>query len=350
MISRAPPSGQIQVQSFETSGGARIFQIPLHEFPMLLGFVYLVLVDGSSQEGYRVLIDTGSGFGDSNRDLEEGFEAISHLIGQEINLSDLTHVLVTHGHIDHFGGLPYVREHTAARVGVHELDVRNLTHHEERLTVVTRRLQNYLVEAGVGPEVQNRIIEMYRLTKNFYQSVAVDFTYEAVGMQLGPFQMLHVPGHCAGHVVIRLHDAIFAGDHVLDNISPHQSPEHLTLFTGLGHYLQSLDALQAWAETARMTLAGHGEPITNLPARIEAIRELHRQRLNRVMELLLHPLTIAEVSDQLFGEVNGYNVLLALEEAGAHVEYLYQRGLLSIANIADLEDGKEPAAIRYQKM
>jgi hypothetical protein len=48
--------------------------------------------------------------------------------------------------------------------------------------------------------------------------------------------------------------------------------------------------------------------------------------------------------------VNGYNVLLALEEAGAHVEYLYQRGLLSITNIADLEDGKEAVAIRYQSM
>src|SRR3990172_7757273 len=133
MIDRSPPSEQAQVSSLETSGGARIFQLPLREFPMLWGYAYLVMVDDNSQEQYRALIDAGSGFGDSNRDLEEGFEAVSRLIGKEIKLSDLTHVLVTHGHIDHFGGLPYVRKRTTARVGVHELDLRNLTHHEERL-------------------------------------------------------------------------------------------------------------------------------------------------------------------------------------------------------------------------
>ena len=350
MIDRSTQAGEMTVQSFETRRGDRIFQLPLREFPILAGYVYLVTTNDSAGEPYRVLIDTGSGFEDSNRDLEDGFRAVSRLTGQDIKLSDLTHVLITHGHIDHFGGLPYVRRHSTARVGVHELDVRNLTHHEERLTVVSRRLRNYLVEAGVQSEERDRLIGMYRLTKGFYQSVLVDFTYEAVRMQLGPFQFLHVPGHCAGHVAIRLEDVIFTGDHVLDPISPHQSPEHLTLFTGLDHYLKSLGALQDWAGSARLTLTGHGETIIDLPARIEAIREVHRQRLERVLGLLQRPLTVAEVTDQLFGEVNGYGALLALEEAGAHVEYLYKRGLLSITNIGDLEDGKEPAAIRYQAM
>jgi hypothetical protein len=47
--------------------------------------------------------------------------------------------------------------------------------------------------------------------------------------------------------------------------------------------------------------------------------------------------------------VHGYNVLLALEEAGAHVEYLYQRGLLYIENMDDLENGSGPGAIRYRR-
>ena len=350
MIELSPPSGEMNVRSFATASGALIFQLPLREFPMLAGFVYLVVMDDSSQGPYRVLIDTGSGFGDSNRDLEDGFSAVSRLAGQEIRLSDLTHVLITHGHIDHFGGLPFVRGRSTAQVGVHELDLRNLTHHEERLALVSRRLRNYLTEAGVQPAERDRLIDMYRLTKSFYQSVKVDFTFDAAGMQLGPFHFLHVPGHCSGHVAIRLEDVIFTGDHVLAPISPHQSPEHLTLFTGLEHYLKSLDALQTWAAGARLTLTGHGEPVTDLPSRIEAIREVHRQRLQQVLELLQRPLTVAEVSYQLFGEVKGYGALLALEEAGAHVEYMYQRGLLSITNIGDLEDGREPAAIRFQAM
>ena len=46
----------------------------------------------------------------------------------------------------------------------------------------------------------------------------------------------------------------------------------------------------------------------------------------------------------------GYNVLLALEEAGAHVEYLYQRGLLAIDNLLDLESSSGPAAICYRSL
>ena len=40
--------------------------------------------------------------------------------------------------------------------------------------------------------------------------------------------------------------------------------------------------------------------------------------------------------------MNGYDILLSVEEAGAHVEYLYQRGLLGIANIDEIEQGRVP--------
>jgi glyoxylase-like metal-dependent hydrolase (beta-lactamase superfamily II) len=233
-------------------------------------------------------------------------------------------------------------------LGVHELDRRNLTHYEERRTVAARHLARFLVEAGVPAERQEGLMAMYAFTKSLFYSVCVDFTYQELGMTLGPFEFLHVPGHSAGHVVIRFHDILFSGDHVLEDISPHQAPESLTLFTGLGHYLDSLDKLEAWAGDIRLTLGGHREPIHDLPARIQAIREVHRDRLEQVREMLAAPHTIAEISRQLFGEVHGYNVLLALEEAGAHVEYLDQRGILSIENLDELEQANGPVALRYR--
>jgi len=343
-------SPDLQIHAYESCGGARIFQIPLKEFPMLWGQVYLVLYEDPDHGAYRVLIDAGSGYGDSNRHLEAGLEAVSEHLGKPIGLADLTHILITHAHIDHFGGLKYVRPRTAARLGVHELDLRNLTHYEERLVLVARRLSEFLVEAGVDEEQRFHLLDLYRITKSMYGSVRVDFTYEANGMRMGPFEMLHVPGHCAGHVAIRLHDVLFAGDHVLADITPHQSPEHLTNFTGLEHYFKSLDALQAWSDGIRLTLGGHEDPVLDLPARIATIRQLHRQRLDLVQQLLSEPQTISGLSHALFGEVHGYNVLLALEETGAHVEYLYQRGLLEIANLQDLENCREPVALRYRSV
>jgi hypothetical protein len=114
--------------------------------------------------------------------------------------------------------------------------------------------------------------------------------------------------------------------------------------------LKSLDSLQQWGGAVRLTLGGHNNAITGLPARLDAIRALHRERLDRVLQLLDTPNTIAEVSKMLFGKVHGYNVLLALEEAGAHVEYLYQRGLLGIANLEELERSAIPFPIQYQRI
>ena len=49
-MDEAPPSMPPGVSLFETSRGARIYQIPLQEFPILWGYAYLVLVD-DPQEG-----------------------------------------------------------------------------------------------------------------------------------------------------------------------------------------------------------------------------------------------------------------------------------------------------------
>ncbi|MCX6035505.1 MAG: hypothetical protein NTV38_11110, partial [Chloroflexi bacterium] len=147
-----------------------------------------------------------------------------------------------------------------------------------------------------------------------------------------------------------LHNILFSGDHVLGRITPHQSPERLTLSTGLGHYRDSLTVLEKWAGGSSLTLAGHDDPIPNLPARLAEIRREHTARLKLTLEFLAEPHTIADVSGELFGRVNGYNVLLAIEEAGAHVEYLHQRGLLRIVNVDELESYNGPVVSRYRRI
>lgn len=330
---------------FTAAGGGRIFRLPLRAFPNLAVYVYLVLVDGMA-----ALIDTGSGFGKANEDLEAGLVRVAEALGHPFGLSDLTHIFVTHGHIDHFGGLPFIRERSQAKLGIHELDLRNLTNYEERLFIVERRLRSFLLDAGLGADQCEEILNVYRINKALFRSQTVDFTFEAEGMRVGPFEFVHLPGHTAGHVAIRLDDIVFSGDLVIAGISPHQSPERLTLYTGLDHYLRSLEQLRAWGGDARLTLAGHNGLIEDLPARLDEIRAVHAERLQNTLAYMGEAHTIAEVSDHLFGAPGGYEVLLALEETGAHVEYLYQRGLLEIENLAEIEAATGPVGIRYQRL
>jgi glyoxylase-like metal-dependent hydrolase (beta-lactamase superfamily II) len=336
------------LEVFETAGGARIYQLPLELFPWMWGYAYLICIPQQGGGEEWVLIDSGSGLKDSNRSLDLGFQKAGELAGLTITYANLSYILITHGHIDHVGGLPHILSQTTAPVGVHELDRRILTNYEERLTVVSRRLKEFLIEAGLDREQLERMMSMYMLTKTLFRSVEVGFTYEAEGMRRGRFEFLHVPGHCAGHVAIRLDDVIFCGDHILNHTSPHQAPERITLSTGLEHYLKSLQALLEWGSRPRLLLGGHEEPVQNLAGRISEIRAVHQERLQKVLELLVEPRTIRQVAESLFGEPPGYHELLAVEEAGAHVEYLYQRGLLEIANLGELEQVEGPAPIYYR--
>jgi glyoxylase-like metal-dependent hydrolase (beta-lactamase superfamily II) len=324
-----------------SSRGARIYRLPLQLFPGLTGYAHLVLKDD-----LVVLVDVGSGFGPSNEQLEVGLAAVRDDFGELVGWDRLTHVVITHGHIDHFGGLPFVRRMTPAPVGVHELDRRVLTHHEERLAVVTPRMQQFLVDAGVVSSRREALMDLYLMTKHLYASQAVDFTLEANGMRLGDLEFLHVPGHCPGQVVLRVDDILLSGDHVLPDTSPHQSPEEITLYTGLGHYLDSLRRLKPWAADVRLTLGGHERPFEDLAGRIEAIEVFHGERLRRVQQELERPQTLAELSEALFAETSGYHAWLALEETAAHVEYLLQRGALGVEEAGDPR-GQAPAPRRY---
>jgi glyoxylase-like metal-dependent hydrolase (beta-lactamase superfamily II) len=331
------------MNTYQTGDNAFIYQIPVNEFPGLVGNIYVVYTGE-----YRVLIDTGSGFGNSNQELEHGFKEISNLRGTEFTIRDLSHVFITHGHIDHYGGLPFIKERSSAKICIHELDRRIVSNHEERLSVAAHRLEEFLMEAGVPPDQRQNELELYKITKSLYRSVGVDMTYEACGMKIGPFQFLHVPGHCAGHVLIRLHDVLFCGDHVLEKTSPHQAPEQITLSTGLETYLASLEKSRALSRKVKYSLGGHENPIYKLEKRINEIKAVHLDRLNKVLKYLTGPHTIAEISRHLFGQVNGYTILLALEETGAHVEYLYQRGYLKIENLREIEENSELIPIQYR--
>jgi glyoxylase-like metal-dependent hydrolase (beta-lactamase superfamily II) len=325
------------VTVFEISSDASVYRLPVEAFPNMWANLYLV-----KSGDLLALIDTGSGSDKSNEDLQRG------IMEAGFRLSELTHILLTHGHIDHYGGLVSLREKTNAQVGLHELDWQTITHHESHLALMSRRLESFLKQTGVPDEERGKFLQMYRFTKTLYHSVPVDFIYETIGMKLGLFELIHVPGHCPGHVAIKLDDIVFCGDLVLEGITPHQSPEELTPFMGVRHYLNSLSVLQTWAKDARLVLNGHDNPISDLPARIRDTRQHLFQRMRQVLEALAEPRTIAEAAAQVYGEMDGYNALLVIEKIGAYVEYLYQNGLLEITNSDELENGSQPAPIRYR--
>jgi glyoxylase-like metal-dependent hydrolase (beta-lactamase superfamily II) len=327
---------QLTFALFESSSGAKVDRLPLEVFPNFWAYVYVVRKDE-----YTVLIDSGSGTDVSHTNLLDGLQQVG------LQPSDLTHIFLTHAHIDHYSGLSKLRPITGAKIAVHELDLQTVAHHEARLALIGRRLASYLADTGLAEETRDQLLGIYRFTKAIYQSVAVDFTYEAVAMRVGPFEFIHLPGHCPGHVAIRMDDIIFCGDMVLEGVTPHLSPESINHYSGLDHYLQSLRHLQYWAKGARLILNGHNDVITDLPAQIESTKQNISRRLSKAVNALTEPLTIEEICIAVYGETGGYNQLLVIEKAGAYVEYLYEHGMIEITNPDEVEQGRP---VRYRRL
>jgi glyoxylase-like metal-dependent hydrolase (beta-lactamase superfamily II) len=336
---------------FVTGDGRSIYAICLEIFPGFFGNVYL-LDDGQR----RILVDTGSWFEDSNRGLVEGLASLGPAFGARVELAQIDCVLITHAHMDHFGGLSFVREHTGAPVGIHALDRRVLSHYEERVVVASKQLRVFLARAGLSEQSVSGLMQMYLAPKQRFGSLPVDFLLEGGTIAHAPLaagetslgiEVFHVPGHCPGQVCLRVDDILLSADHVLSRTTPHQSPESITLNMGLGHYLASLRSIRGLG--VRMALGGHEEAIEDLDGRIEEIRQAHDRRLDQVLRCCEQPRTTAEISRALFGGVHGYNVLLALEETGAHVEYLYHLGELVAANLDEIQDQREPV-LRYLRV
>jgi len=322
--------------SFETSAGAKIHRLPLQAFPNFWAYAYVVQ---TNDENY--LIDTGSGTDTSHDDLLNGIQQAG------LQPSDLTHILLTHAHIDHYGGLTKLKELTNAKVACHELDMQTVAHHDARLALIGRRLASFLAETGLAKEEMETLLGIYRFTKALYRSVPVDFTYEKQNMQVGPFEMIHLPGHCPGHVAMRLDDVVFCGDMVVNGVTPHLAPESINPYGGLDHYLESLYRLQTWAQGARLVLNGHDDVITDLPAHIEMTRQNIIRRISKAVHALHEPLDIAEICNAVYGDMGGYNQLLVIEKTGAYVEYLYEHGAIEVTNPEEVEQGL-PA--RYRRL
>jgi glyoxylase-like metal-dependent hydrolase (beta-lactamase superfamily II) len=311
------------VQRFAGPGDGRIYRIPVRAFPGFVAYAYVV-VDGD----YVALIDAGSGHPDSNADLEAGMAAIRAAHGDPIGWAALSRIVITHGHIDHCGGLGYVRARSAAPIAAHSLDLEAIRDLGAYLDARAETTAAFLRWAGVDEAGVAQMRNLYGPAVQGPPGRSVH-TMLADGDLLDErFRVIHTPGHCAGMVCLRLGDVLFCADHILAATNPRLTPAHLEPHNGLAPYLAALDRVAA-EPGLRLGLAGHEAPIVDLYGRIAAIRASHLSRLDQIRAACAIPRTVHELAALIYPTMQRPNQLfLALQAVAARVEYLETQGAL----------------------
>ena len=330
------------IKKFISNSGVRIYRIPCQVFETLSARVYLLVGAGPP-----TLLDAGSSLAASTEQILAGIEAVHDDFGEAVRPGDVRRVIVTHGHVDHIGGLPALLRTLPAQVAVHPLDSMAVASCRTHIVASTVRLNTFFQRAGVEAARRAELIKMspYRWAAN--ENVAVGLRLEDSD-ELDGLRILHTPGHSPGHVCILAGNVLLSGDHILSQTLPHLWPESAAAYAGLGHYLESMVKIER-TPGIELTLAAHEQVIHDVYGRIKTIRSAHRRRLERMLELLDkagRPLSIDEIVQQSYPEVTGFRAVLAMTDVGSRVEYLHQRGELTVANLDEIERD-ENAVYRY---
>ncbi len=220
-------------------------------FPSGITHLYLL-----HHEGKYLLVDAG---------MKKKVKAFfSLLLDRKISPEQITHVVLTHTHYDHTGGLPLIRELTHARVVVHAAEADHLR-------------QGY-TPAPYGTRFSTRVISFLgrKVFPGYsrYDPVEPDVVWEGDSFQPGgfPAEIIHTPGHTDGSAsLIWKGELAFVGD----TLFGYEKDDCLPWFAN------DLDELaRSWQRLldtgCRVFYPAHGRPV-----RRELLEKAYRQHFGR---------------------------------------------------------------------
>ena len=297
----------------------------LHTFKLPIPYPMKTVTVVVSTVSPVTLIDTGVNALETRVALEENLKTLGLTVG------DLERVILTHNHPDHSGLSGWVQRHSGASVWM--LD-REITDSAEYLSDAWFEPHRAHMAAHGLPDTIAPTLEGYQHSRaeiDFAETVTALHEGETLELAGARFEVLWMPGHSDGHLTLWSSDIglLIAGDVLLERITPHIGLYARGRPDPLGDYLESLERVVRLGP--RQTVVGHYGPVIEGGAvRASQILEHHRERLERLTQLLERPMTGFEVSLELFRrELPASGRRFALTETLAHLEHLRLQGRLT---------------------
>ena len=313
-------------------GDAVLRALGIHRLPMPVPFPDA----GGPVNAYAIEDGRGGAlFFDSGIGTPEGVAALhAGARGAGLDLRRCTQVVVSHGHVDHFGNAQLLSELSGAPVRLHPGDTEKVVG-EDVWEARAPEYTAFLRRQGVPEEQLPRLVAIGRHSGKYSRRVdpaRVRPLTEGEQLRAGRLRLdvLHLPGHTPGLVCLwdAEHRLLFADDHLLARTSPNpflELVDERTTRRALVQYLHSIGRIRAL--DVEWVLPGHGTPFQGHRAAIDSLLRFYQRRQEKLVAALADgPRTTVELSSALFGPQEGARLYLTLSEVVGNLEVLEDAG------------------------
>lgn len=257
-------------------------------------YVSVYLVQGS--DGY-LLIDTGW-------NTEEAYSSLEKQLAEiKAGFEDISQILVTHIHPDHYGLAGRLKQLSGAKLFMHHLEENLIEHRYLNMGGLLTQLEQWLRTNGVItnelPQLQTASVGMEKFVASAPPDIRL-YGDEIISTGRFNFKVIWTPGHSPGHICLYepKEQILVSGDHILPTITPNVGLHPQSSKNPLGDYLNSIDTIRELK--ARLVLPGHGEPFTGLQSKVEGIVRHHKQRNLEILQTIVaKPKTAYQISTEI---------------------------------------------------
>jgi len=249
-----------------------------------------------------VMIDSGDGMSSSVKGLSDKLDNLG------FKLEDISIIINTHEHIEHFGGNAAIKEISSAKILAHRLATPFIEDMGRQIPPD--------IELKDLPEEITLFIRGRSMMYNNLRTTNVDLRLDGNrSIHIGNYSLkiIHTPGHTKGHICIYEENKriLFAGDLLMEKGTPYigRLPGQ---YGDMIDYLKSLQRLKG-LKIERL-LQSHGAEISDPYKKIEDTIQSKLTREREILQLLNEGRkTISEIIYTIYGESNyfTYGTVLA---------------------------------------
>jgi glyoxylase-like metal-dependent hydrolase (beta-lactamase superfamily II) len=264
-----------------------------------------------------------------------------------LSFSDIDQIIITHGHIDHYGAAMKIVQASGRKVkiAVHPEDADRLAYGRE---VPVKIYFKFLRLMGIP--IHFRLMSWFILVifNLLSKKCRADLSLQDGDIiQMGDYQgtVIGTPGHSQGSICIYLkkENILFSGDHILPHITPNAFvmldeaspvPERLSQ----QEFYNSLEKIEALHPDT--IYPAHSEPIHDLKKITDMYRDYFSLRQGLIISIMNEgDQTVYQIGRKLFPDISGIQlpleIFLSISEVYTHLQILMKEDRVSIVQKGD---------------